>query len=668
GVTFDIATADNTATVADGDYVANSAGGVVIPQGSTTYTFDVTINGDLSEEPSQSFFVNVTNVIGALASDAQGVGTIAGDDFTFTPIHDVQGSGLTSPLDGSTLTINGIVTGIKTGSSGGFFVQAADDEVDADPNTSEGIFVFTGATVPSGAVIGNRVAVTGTVSEFPSASAPNTVTELTGTIDVSVLSTGEMLPAAVTITAADGAPSSNVNQYERFEGMRVAATLTVVAPTDGSINEPNATATSNGVFYAVIAGVERPFREEGIPLTEPIPAEASCAACITRFDDNPEKLRVDSDNQPGATQLNVVAGQTVSNVTGVLDFGFNEYTILPEAAVVPVVTGPSTFTAVPTPLASELTVGALNLFHFYDTTDDGPTSDVVLTAAAYNERLQKASLAIRSVLKSPDVLGVIEVENITALSDLAARINADTVAATGTKRHYQADLQEGHDIGGIDVGFLVKSSRVVVDVSTVAQIGRDATYTNPDTGVEERLNDRPSLVLEGSIQRPDGSAYPFVAIVNHTRSLIGAGADTAAGRRVRAKRAAQAEYLANYVQSRQVANPTERIILVGDFNAFTFNDGLVDVIGTITGDPAPADEVVRPTSDLVDPNLTNLVDLLPEEQRYSYTFDGNAQTLDHALVNDDLLLDYTRVAFARFDGDFPIIFYPDETRPERLSD
>ncbi|HEX8618423.1 MAG TPA: IPTL-CTERM sorting domain-containing protein, partial [Thermoanaerobaculia bacterium] len=666
GVTFDIATADNTATVADNDYVANSATAVTIPQGSTTYTFDVTVNGDTAEEPSQSFFVNVTNVVGALASDAQGVGTIAADDFTFVAIHDVQGNGLSSPIAGSTVTINGIVTGIKSGSSGGFFVQSADAEIDADPNTSEGIFVFTGGSVPAGAVIGNRVAVTGTVSEFPIASAPHTTTELTGTIDVSVLATSETLPAPVTITAADGAPSSNIDQYERFEGMRIAATLTVVAPTDGSINEPNATATSNGVFYAVIAGVQRPFREEGIPVTDTIPAEASCPACIPRFDNNPEKLRVDSDNQPGATQLNVVAGQTVSNVVGVLDFGFLEYTILPEAATVPVVTGPSTFTAVPTPLASELTVGALNLFHFYDTADDGPTSDVILTPTAYNERLQKASLAIRTVLKSPDVLGVIEIENLSTLSDLAARINADTLAATGTDPGYAAYLVEGSDVGGIDVGFLVKASRITVN--SVTQIGATATYTNPDTNAQERLNDRPSLVLEATVLRPDGSVYPFVAIVNHTRSLIGVETDDAAGRRVRAKRAAQAEYLASYVQSRQVANPAERIILVGDFNAFAFNDGLVDVIGTIKGDPAPADEVVRPTSDLVNPNLTNLVDLLTPEQRYSYTFDGNAQTLDHALVNDDLLLDFARVAFARFDGDFPIIFYPDETRPERLSD
>ncbi len=46
GVTFDIATQDNTATVADNDYVAKSLTGQTIPAGSSTYAFDVTVNGD----------------------------------------------------------------------------------------------------------------------------------------------------------------------------------------------------------------------------------------------------------------------------------------------------------------------------------------------------------------------------------------------------------------------------------------------------------------------------------------------------------------------------------------------------------------------------------------------------------------------------------------------
>ena len=80
GVTFDIATADNSATVADNDYVASSLTGQTIPAGQSSYSFDVTVNGDLTFEPDQSFFVNITNVSGANVADGQGVGTLSNDD------------------------------------------------------------------------------------------------------------------------------------------------------------------------------------------------------------------------------------------------------------------------------------------------------------------------------------------------------------------------------------------------------------------------------------------------------------------------------------------------------------------------------------------------------------------------------------------------------------
>lgn len=80
GVSFDIATADNTATTADNDYTAKSLISQTIPEGNSTYTFTVSVNGDLKFEPDESFFVNITNVTGANVRDAQGIGIIANDD------------------------------------------------------------------------------------------------------------------------------------------------------------------------------------------------------------------------------------------------------------------------------------------------------------------------------------------------------------------------------------------------------------------------------------------------------------------------------------------------------------------------------------------------------------------------------------------------------------
>jgi hypothetical protein len=156
-------------------------------------------------------------------------------------------------------------------------------------------------------------------------------------------------------------------------------------------------------------------------------------------------------------------------------------------------------------------------------------------------------------------------------------------------------------------------------------------------------------------------------IANHLRSLDGVD-DPSDGPRVRAKRRAQAEFLANLIQARQVQDPNERIISVGDYNAYQFNDGYVDVIGTVKGTPTPSDQVVLASADLVTPDLTDLVDLAPADQRYSFMFDGDAQELDHLLVTSNVLPLWRQIAWGRTNADFPESVRADFTRPERLSD
>ncbi|MGE5249362.1 MAG: lamin tail domain-containing protein, partial [Bacteroidota bacterium] len=72
GVAFDIATADGTASSVD-DYVANSATGQTIPEGSSSTTFSVLVNGDTAKESDETFYANITNVTGATIVDAEGL-------------------------------------------------------------------------------------------------------------------------------------------------------------------------------------------------------------------------------------------------------------------------------------------------------------------------------------------------------------------------------------------------------------------------------------------------------------------------------------------------------------------------------------------------------------------------------------------------------------------
>src|SRR5205085_10025002 len=79
GVTFDIATADGTAT-SPSDYTTKSLTAQTIPAGSSTYSFTVLVNGDTTPETNETFFVNVTNFTGATVTDGQRQGTIQTDD------------------------------------------------------------------------------------------------------------------------------------------------------------------------------------------------------------------------------------------------------------------------------------------------------------------------------------------------------------------------------------------------------------------------------------------------------------------------------------------------------------------------------------------------------------------------------------------------------------
>jgi predicted extracellular nuclease len=174
--------------------------------------------------------------------------------------------------------------------------------------------------------------------------------------------------------------------------------------------------------------------------------------------------------------------------------------------------------------------------------------------------------------------------------------------------------------------------------------------------------------VRAAISSPaNGQPFEVTIVVNHLKSFLGYD-DPKQMANVRMKKKLQAECLAKLVQERLKASPPERIILVGDFNAFQFNDGVMDVIGTIKGKPAARDEVLMASDDLLNPDMIDLVDLIKSDQRYSYTYDGNAQVLDHVLVTENLKPNVKGFGYARVNADFPEAFRGDGSRVERYSD
>jgi uncharacterized repeat protein (TIGR01451 family) len=559
--------------------------------------------------------------------------------------------------------------------------------------------VFTSAAPAVAIAAGARVRVTGTVAEFVPAGDPGqqALTQLATSPTTTVLGSGNPLPTPVDLSTTLPLPGGPVTQLERLENMRVrAANLTVVAPVEGSVSVANGTSTPNGRFYVVVTGVPRPFREPGIGPEDTV--AGGYTAPLPLFDGNAEHIQVESARARSAanvarTGINVDVGAELTGVVGILDYSFRTHRLMLDFDAAPTVSGGRTPVAVPVPTAGEYTVGSYNLENFFNATA-GDGSSTTLTPAAYQRRLDKAAQGIVDFLRSPDILGIVEIENLVTLQDLAARIGTYAVANGQPDPQYAASLTP---VAGsnIQVGFLTKGAQVSagtprVAVLEVTQLGAADLLRCPDgqanvgTPNPERLNDRPPLVLRARVNRANGGAEPVTVVVNHLRSLIDVNSTDAPGtacpgtpfpnlgERVRSKRQQQAAFLANLVQQRQLADPNERIVLVGDFNAFQFNDGFADLMGTIIGQPSPDNQTVVAGDgvDLVQPNLVNLTSTTFASEAYSYSFEGNAQALDHVVVNAAVAArsSSARLEHARINADFGEDNRGDGTVPLRLSD
>lgn len=575
-------------------------------------------------------------------------------------IAEIQGDKGMSPMENQQVTARGIVTAITRN---GIFIQTPDDKIDSNPLTSEGLFVFVSRDNAFSGAIGDLVEASGTVLEYRprNESFGFMITELGRQTSVKTLTSKNPLPAPITLTTND-LVSNKLDTLEKYEGMRVKVdTLIVVGPTGGRTDDKTGVTTSNGVFFGVLPGVARPFREAGVEYF--FHRGQKLPATVPLFDTNPEMLRVDSDTQIGAKPIDVTAGATVKNLVGVMDYSYRRYTLLVDAANPPTVEGMKSYTAVSPAGEREMTVGFFNIENFFD---DEKNSDIEketkLSKEHFQKRLNKASLAIRKVLSMPDVLGVVEVENLKALKKLAVKINADAVADGKPDPKYEAFLEDGNDGRGIDSGFLVKTSKV--KVLDTKQLAKDEKLSSG--GV---LYDRPPFLIRvQALDAKNADPLAVTVIVNHFKSYLGIDNEKD-GDRVREKRRLEAEWLANFVAERAKTNPNENVIVGGDLNAYLFNDGYNDLVGTLKGKP---NQTVTNPSKTFQTNLVALADFMADPRgKYSYVYDGSMQVLDHILINKNLLKwseNRLKFGFARVDADFPVVWATDDTRPERLSD
>ena len=540
------------------------------------------------------------------------------------PIHEIQGNGLHSPYDGNGVyTQNNIVTALA---SYGFYMQTPDADADADPDTSEGIYVYTGSA-PTVSV-GDMVDVNGTLQEYFD------FTEISGHPVVTVTSSGNPLPAPIELNSSNPSPNQPQTglELERYEGMRVhVAAGTIDSGTDNYGN------------VLVTAASTRSFREPGIEY----PGQSG----LPVYDGNPEIFEMDPDALGLPDQL--YHGGTPFSAIGIMGYSYGEYQLQPTSLT-------ATVTTYPVPVrdrqVGEFTVATQNMYRLFNDQDDGHTTygEPILTAEEYADRLTKASRLIREVLKSPDILGVQEVETIGVLQDLADQIHADDPSV-----HYTAYLTEGNDIGGIDIGILVRDS---IQVNSVTQVEPAATFVY--NTVTYTLHDRPPLLLDG-VYTGYGENFPIKVLVVHNRSLLGIDGSDAG--RVKEKRWQQADHIAQYIQALQNAEPDIRLVVMGDFNAYEFTDGYVDSVGIIKGDLDPLGAEL-PGIDHISPDLTDQMLNVPAANRYSYVHNGSAQDIDHILTSQGMNPFVDAIVPARANADGVESYENDPTTPETYSD
>lgn len=590
---------DGTADAADLAPGAVLSGTVQFGVGEVERTITLAIQGDTVGEFNETLSVTLTGATNATITDNSATGTIINDDPLSLRIFQIQGKGHTSAYVGQNITTIGIVTGVDTD---GYYVQDATG--DNRWVTSDAIFVFTGGA-PTVAV-GDSISVTGVVNEVrPGNNAANfTTTQLTPSA-VTVFSSGNTLPAAVLIGTGGMLPPNEwfeddgfslydpVNDaadfWETLEGMRVTIDAPLVTSPTNSFGETYVVAS--GGAGATGVNSRGGITNSGNP---------------NNFDDyNPERIQLDDDSGlfAGFTP-NYTQGDRLSSVTGIISYNFQNYELLvTEAVTVTTDVGalPQEITTL-TGDADRLSIAAYNV----ENLDPGDGKfDLLAADIVYN-------------LLAPDIISLEEIQDADGAgngTDLSGYVTAqgliDAIAAIGGPNYVYIEVTPsapgttgGEPGGNIRNGFLYNADRVgYVAGSAVAVPGAAFNGSRYPLAAQFTFNGETITTISVHSTSRGGSDPLF----GTTQPPANAG---------EAARMAQSQAIQAYVAGILGANPDAYVAVMGDFNAFWFEDSLELIEGSV---------------------MTNLHRLLPEAERYSYVFEGNAQAIDHILVTNNLV-------------------------------
>jgi predicted extracellular nuclease len=540
-----------------------------------------------------------------------------------TAIHDIQGAAHISPRAGQLVAnVLGIVTALR---SNGYYMQ--DPSPDADPATSEAIFVFT-SSAPV-VTVGTLVSVNGRVQEFRPGGASSTnltTTELTSPTTTPI-STGNALPPVTVIGAGGRVPPTQVIEddatgdvetsgtfdpandgidfYESLEGMRLQVDNPVVVGPRNSFGE---------IFVLADDGAGQG------------PRTSRGGIVITSSDFNPERIQFDDALLPGSTPNANVGDHFTTSAVGVLDYDFGNYELELTAPLTTVSSGLAR-EVTELPAANELAVATFNVEN--------------LDAAEPQSKFDALAHEIVDNLRSPDVIALEEIQDnngatndsVVAADQTLGKLAAAVLAAGGPTYDWRqidpVDDQDGGEPGGnIRVGFFFRTDRGLSFVDRPGGTSTAATDVT-GTGTATQLTFSPGRIdptngAWNSSRKPLAAEFVFrgqkvFLIANHFNSKGGDqplfGRSQPPVRSSEVQRHQQAQIVNDFVDSILAADGNAKVVVLGDINDFEFSQTMTILEGGV---------------------LHDLMKTLPQAERYSYVFEGNSQTLDHIVVSNSL--------------------------------
>jgi len=628
--------------------ISCSASGTHTATASTADSLTYTINPAADFWPTELCTVTLENT---LVTEQAGSGRPMAADYSwsfttapgsavcgdpFTPIYAIQGSGATAAITGAVAT-QGIVVGDNEGASPalqGYFIQ--DLTGDANPATSDGIFVYSSSGLDT-VHVGEVVRVTGTAAEYQGQ------TQIT-------LSTLAICSLGATIAPTDVTlPLPSATYLERYEGMLVRLPQTMYV-------------TGNGLLGRFAEVVLSPMR---LPQPTNVVAPGATALALQAQNDLNRILMDDSLNneypdpiafgdggRPLSTTWTLRNGDSSAGIVGVMTYTWSGNSASPNAyrlrplnhlgGGAPVFEPTNGRPVDPVYLTGRLRVATLNIQNYFNTFGagactlgaGGAATDCrgASNQAEFDRQWPKLVQAVLAT--GADVIGLMELENdgygaSSAVQDLVDRLNAAT--APGTYAFINADALTGQtNVLGTDaikVGFVYRPA-TVTPVGTTAALNSTAFVNGGDT----TARNRPALA-QAFQEVSTGSR--FIAVANHLKSKDSACDTPDAGDgqgNCNLVRTNAANALATWLAGNPTGTGDPDVLILGDLNAYAMED---------------------PITAIQNAGYANLVSQYNGVSAYTYGFDGQWGYLDHALATANLVTQVTGAVTHHINADEP---------------